>query len=35
VLESVIARRMNSATTRMEAFDAFGVLWRQSGELKE
>lgn len=33
VLESVIARRMNSPFSRTEAFDAFGVLWRQSGKL--
>lgn len=31
-LESVIARRMNSVTQRKEAFEAFGVLWRHSGE---
>lgn len=31
-LESVIARRMNSPTHRQEAFEAFGVLWRHSGE---
>lgn len=31
-LESVIARRMSSAARKGEAFEAFGVLWRQSGK---
>jgi hypothetical protein len=31
-LESVIARRMSSPTRKSEAFEAFGVLWRQSDD---
>lgn len=31
-LESVIARRMSSKTRKTEAFEAFGVLWRQSDD---
>ncbi|BEI90230.1 uncharacterized protein CcaverHIS019_0303000 [Cutaneotrichosporon cavernicola] len=31
-LESVIARRMSSQTRKSEAFEAFGVLWRQSDD---